>query len=177
MSRTWPQRSHHSKRLVIGTRVKGGRSMALAEIERASVTHHFPVQRWEDEGGRVAPADAAVAVASRDAGRPTRGASRAPDPGTPDEKGGKVMATPASVETLESPDSLEGLRQRFAQLETENAAMRPIVLRMAEARMSWDAVTMIESCPHCSLKRGGAYGYTGKHDEQCMVSRARALGF
>ena len=55
--------------------------------------------------------------------------------------------------------------------------MRPIVVRMAEARMSRDAVTMIESCPHCSLKRGGAYGYTGKHDEQCMVSKARALGF
>src|SRR5438105_4604041 len=38
-------------------------------------------------------------------------------------------------------------------------------------------VTMIESCPHCSLKLGGEYGYTGKHDEQCIVSQARRLGF
>jgi hypothetical protein len=87
------------------------------------------------------------------------------------------MTTTASVETVETPDTLEGLRQRVAQLEAANAAMRPIVLRMAEARMSRDAETMIESCPHCSLKRGGTHGYTGKHEEQCMVSKARALGF
>jgi hypothetical protein len=78
---------------------------------------------------------------------------------------------------VETVDTVETLRLRIAQLEAENAAMRPIVLRMAEARMCRDTVTMIESCPQCSLKRGGPYGYTGKHDEQCMVSRARALGF
>lgn len=74
-------------------------------------------------------------------------------------------------------DTLEALQARIERLEAENAAMRPIVLRMAEARMCRDAVTMIESCPHCSLKRGGPYGYTGHHDDSCVVSRARALGF
>lgn len=87
------------------------------------------------------------------------------------------MATFTSAVTVETPDALEVLRQQIARLEAENAAMRPIVLRMAEARMSRDAVTMIESCPQCSLKRGGAYGYAGKHDEMCPVSKARALGF
>ena len=57
------------------------------------------------------------------------------------------------------------------------AAMQPIVLRVAEARMCYDAATMIESCPHCSLKRGGEYGYAGKHDEKCIVTQARSLGF
>jgi hypothetical protein len=157
--------------------MKGERSMSLAEIERASATQHLSVQRWEDEGGCVAPAVAALAMASGDDGWPAQGASLSTSPDSPDGKDGEAMATPTSVETLERPDSLAELRQRVAQLEAENAAMRPIVLRMAEARMWWDAVTMIESCPHCSLKRGGAYGYKGKHDEQCMVSRARALGF
>jgi hypothetical protein len=36
-----------------------------------------------------------------------------------------------------------------------------------------DMVTMIESCPHCSLKRGGTFGYSGKHDETCVVTLAR----
>lgn len=69
------------------------------------------------------------------------------------------------------------LRQLAQRLETENAAMRPIVLRMAEARMCRDSVTMIESCPHCSLRRGGTFGYSGVHDETCVVSQARQLGF
>ena len=73
--------------------------------------------------------------------------------------------------------SIEELRLLVQRLETENAAMRPIVLRMAEARMCRDAVTMIESCLHCSLRRGGTFGYSGVHDEGCMVSQARALGF
>ncbi len=74
-------------------------------------------------------------------------------------------------------ETLEALRQRIEQLEAENAAMRPIVVRMAEARMCFDANAMIESCLHCSLKRGGPYGYTGKHDATCVVSLARALGY
>jgi predicted nucleic acid binding AN1-type Zn finger protein len=78
---------------------------------------------------------------------------------------------------VEALDSVEALRLRVQQLEAENAAMRPIVARMAEARMCRDTSTMVESCPHCSLKRGGVYGYRGKHDEHCMVSLARALGF
>jgi predicted nucleic acid binding AN1-type Zn finger protein len=79
----------------------------------------------------------------------------------------------ASVETVETVDTL---RLRVQALEAENAAMRPIVRRMAEARMCRDSVTMIESCPHCSLKRGGEYGYVGKHDDTCMVTHARQLG-
>jgi hypothetical protein len=55
--------------------------------------------------------------------------------------------------------------------------MRAIVLRVAEARMARDPVTQIESCLHCSLKRGGTYGYTGTHADTCIVTRARALGF
>jgi hypothetical protein len=74
-------------------------------------------------------------------------------------------------------DELAALRQRVRQLEADNAAMREIVQRVAEARMARDPVTYIESCLHCSLKRGGDYGYGGKHAETCIVSRARALGF
>ncbi|HEY7780030.1 MAG TPA: hypothetical protein VIC85_07450 [Ktedonobacterales bacterium] len=79
--------------------------------------------------------------------------------------------------TVETPETLETLRLRIEQLEVENVALRPIVLRMAEARMCRDGVTMIESCPHCSLRRGGSYGYAGKHDPACIVTVARALGF
>lgn len=78
---------------------------------------------------------------------------------------------------VEALDTVETLRLRVQQLEAENAAMRPIVERMAEARMCRDTSTMIESCPHCTLKRGGVYGYTGKHDDRCVVSLARALGY
>jgi hypothetical protein len=73
--------------------------------------------------------------------------------------------------------TLEELRLLARRLQTENAAMRPIVLRMAEARMCRDTVTMIESCLQCSLKRGGTFGYSGIHDDDCMVSQARQLGF
>ena len=84
------------------------------------------------------------------------------------------LETPAASETTES---VEELRQRVDSLEALVALMRPIVLRVAEARMCRDAATMIESCPHCSLKRGGEYGYAGKHDEKCVVTQARNLGF
>lgn len=87
-----------------------------------------------------------------------------------------MKITPRSEE-LESVDTVDSLRLRVQHLEAEAETMRAIVLRVAEARMCRDAVTMIESCPHCSLKRGGEYGYGGKHDETCMVSQARALGF
>jgi len=73
--------------------------------------------------------------------------------------------------------TIDELRVLAHRLETENAAMRPIVLRMAEARVCRDMVTMIESCPHCSLRRGGTFGYSGVHDENCVVSQARRLGF
>ncbi len=74
-------------------------------------------------------------------------------------------------------DTLETLRQRITELEAANLAMREIVLRVAEARMARDSVTMIESCLNCSLKRGGEYGYAGKHTDTCVVTLARQLGF
>ena len=80
------------------------------------------------------------------------------------------------MEDLASVETVDALPLRAHALEAENAAMRPIVRRMAEARMCRDSVTMIESCPHCSLKRGGEYGYVGKHDDTCMVTHARQLG-
>lgn len=81
------------------------------------------------------------------------------------------------MEEVIATETLDTLRLRMHELEAEIAAMRPIVRRVAEARMCRDAVTMIESCPHCSLKRGGEYGYSAKHDESCVVSLARRLGF
>jgi predicted nucleic acid binding AN1-type Zn finger protein len=79
--------------------------------------------------------------------------------------------------STETPDTAETLRLRVQALEAEAAAMRPIMLRIAEARMCRDMVTMIESCPYCTLKRGGDHGYGGKHDETCIVAQARKLGF
>ncbi len=73
--------------------------------------------------------------------------------------------------------TIDELRLLVQRLEAEHTAMSPIVLRIAEARMCRDAVTMIESCPHCSLRRGGTFGYSGVHDENCVVSQARRLGF
>jgi hypothetical protein len=73
--------------------------------------------------------------------------------------------------------SIEELRLFARRLQAENVAMRPIVLRMAEARICRDSVTMVESCPQCSLKRGGAFGYSGVHDDDCVVTQARQLGF
>jgi hypothetical protein len=81
------------------------------------------------------------------------------------------------MDRVETEESVEALRSRLDELEAERATMRAVVLRVAEARMCRDNVTMIESCPHCSLKRGGEYGYAGKHDEACVVTQARALGF
>lgn len=79
--------------------------------------------------------------------------------------------------STETPETVEALRQRIQSLEADVAAMRPLVLRIAEARMCRDMVTMIESCLFCSLKRGGDFGYSGKHDETCIVTQARQLGF
>ncbi len=87
------------------------------------------------------------------------------------------MRKSEAIQTVDTVDTVAALRLRVQQLEAAHATMRAIVLRMAEARMCRDAVTMIESCPYCSLKRGGEYGYSGKHDETCMVSQARRLGF
>ena len=93
--------------------------------------------------------------------------------------GAAVVPEAASVTSViaEPEETIDMLRLRVAQLVAENTAMRPIVLRVAQARMCRDAVTMIESCPHCSLRRGGEYGYSGAHDESCVVSQARRLGF
>lgn len=79
----------------------------------------------------------------------------------------------------ESPatEATETLHQRIQTLEAEIAAMRPILFKVAEARMCRDMATMIESCPFCTLKRGGEHGYGGKHDAKCLVTQARLLGF
>jgi len=90
----------------------------------------------------------------------------------------KPVNASTPVEPLdEQVETVDTLRLRVQQLEAKITAMRAIVLRVAEARMCRDTVTMIESCPHCSLKRGGEYGYSGKHDTTCVVSQARSLGF
>jgi hypothetical protein len=73
--------------------------------------------------------------------------------------------------------TIDELRLLAHRLETENAAMRSVALCVAEARMCRDAVTMVESCPHCSLRRSATLGYSGAHDENCVVSQARRLGF
>jgi hypothetical protein len=81
------------------------------------------------------------------------------------------------VNEIESVETADALRLRVQQLEADLAAVRKIALRTAEARMCRDPNTMIESCPHCSLKRGGEFGYSGKHDESCVVTQARTLGY
>jgi hypothetical protein len=88
-----------------------------------------------------------------------------------------ILKAARFMKDVEINESSEELHQRIQSLEAQIAAMQPIVLRVAEARMCYDAATMIESCPHCSLKRGGEYGYAGKHDEKCIVTQARSLGF
>lgn len=51
--------------------------------------------------------------------------------------------------------TIEGLRLLVQHLETENAAMRPIVLRMAEARMCRDTVTVVSVIGStCSMVKG-----------------------
>ena len=81
-----------------------------------------------------------------------------------------------TIETSEAETS-EALRQRAAQLEAENLAMRAIMTRIAQGRMARDMETMIESCLYCELKRGGEFGYSGKHGQTCIVTLARQLGF
>ena len=87
------------------------------------------------------------------------------------------MQDTPQTQPIETSESVETLRLRIQTLEAEIAVMRPILLRVAEARMCRDMATMIESCPYCTLKRGGEYGYGGKHDEACIVTQARTLGF
>ena len=87
------------------------------------------------------------------------------------------MPDTPQAEPIEAPETVETMRLRIQTLEAEIAVMRPILLRVAEARMCRDMATMIESCPYCTLKRGGEYGYGGKHDEACIVTQARTLGF
>jgi hypothetical protein len=81
------------------------------------------------------------------------------------------------VNETDTVEMANALRLRVQQLEADLAALRKIALRTAEARMCRDPNTMIESCPHCSLKRGGEFGYSGKHDASCVVTQARALGY
>jgi hypothetical protein len=73
-------------------------------------------------------------------------------------------------------DIVAALHERIEQLETENQAMREILSRIAQGRMARDQETMIESCLYCTLKRGGEYGYAGKHGDECVVTLARQLG-
>lgn len=87
------------------------------------------------------------------------------------------MPDTPQAEPIETSETVETLRLRIQTFEAEIAVMRPILLRVAEARMCRDMATMIESCPYCTLKRGGEYGYSGKHDEACIVTQARTLGF
>jgi len=87
------------------------------------------------------------------------------------------MPDTPQAEPIETSETVETLRLRIQALETKIAAMSPILLKVAEARMCRDMATMIESCPYCTLKRGGEYGYGGKHDEMCIVTQARTLGF
>lgn len=56
----------------------------------------------------------------------------------------KVM-TEEMIEAM----NIEELRLFARRLQAENVAMRPIVLRMAEARICRNSVTMVESCPQC----------------------------
>jgi hypothetical protein len=81
------------------------------------------------------------------------------------------------VSETDSVETADALRPHVQRLEADLAALRKIALRTAEARMCRDPNTMIESCPHCSLKRGGEFGYSGKHDESCVVTQARTLGY
>jgi hypothetical protein len=81
------------------------------------------------------------------------------------------------VSETDSVETADALRLHVQRLEADLAALRKIALRTAEARMCRDPNTMIESCPHCSLKRGGEFGYSGKHDESCVVTQARTLGY
>jgi hypothetical protein len=87
------------------------------------------------------------------------------------------MEESGAKDTVETAETVAALRLQVQELEAKHVAMSLIVRRVAEARMCRDMVTMVESCPHCSLKRGGAYGYSGHHDETCIVSQARHLGF
>jgi hypothetical protein len=81
------------------------------------------------------------------------------------------------VSETDSVETADALRLHVQRLEADLAALRKIALRTAEARMCRDPNTMIESCPHCSHKRGGEFGYSGKHDESCVVTQARTLGY
>ena len=88
----------------------------------------------------------------------------------------------ATTQTAAMPDgaapvTVAALQEQLRQLEATNAAMRSILLIVAEGRTSWEASTGIETCRFCSLKRGGEYGYRSHHDETCIVTRARLLGF
>ena len=72
--------------------------------------------------------------------------------------------------------AINAIRLFVRRLETEYAARRPIALRVAETRMCRDAITMVESCPHCLLRRSATLDYSGAHDETCVVPQARRLG-
>jgi protein involved in temperature-dependent protein secretion len=85
-------------------------------------------------------------------------------------------ALTASAERAE-PAEIEALHERVRELEAANATMRHVMLVVAEGRMFWEPTTRIETCRFCTLKRGGEFGYSAKHDAECIVTEARALGF
>jgi hypothetical protein len=70
------------------------------------------------------------------------------------------MTTMGSITARPTTGPIEGmtieeLRLLVRRLETENAAMRPIVLRMAEARMCRDTVTVVSVIAStCSMVKG-----------------------
>lgn len=86
-----------------------------------------------------------------------------------------VENVPSVAGAVAETTEVTALRDRVRQLEASNAAMRTIVTVVASGLMSWDPATGIESCRFCSLKRGGEFGYSTKHDETCIVTKARAL--
>ena len=94
-----------------------------------------------------------------------------------DVKGCQTMDESRPVQAAEELECVDALRLRVQALDAEREALGAIVLRVTEARMCRDKVTMIETCPHCSLKRGSDYGYGGTHDEHRVVTQACWLGF
>jgi hypothetical protein len=82
-----------------------------------------------------------------------------------------------SMDRTVTKESVEALRSYPDGPETERATTRVIVPRVAEGRMCRDSTTMIDSCLICSLAHGDEYAYAAKHNEACMVTQTRALGF
>lgn len=92
-------------------------------------------------------------------------------------KGRLTVNESRPAQTAEELETVDAMRFRVPALEAEREAMRAFAPRIAEARIDRDMLTMTESCPYCSLQRPGEYGYSGAHDEHCVVDPAPRLGF